>query len=75
MNRKYQAPIPPNTLTNADGTPYSAGHDPLVIEQIKQIAQSALDTGKTWSKEDRLSLIEDDLREIIALCNKETLSQ
>lgn len=25
--KKYQAPLPPNTLRNADGTPYSAGHD------------------------------------------------
>ena len=34
MNRKYQAPMPPNTLTNADGTPYSAGYDEKSFGQI-----------------------------------------
>lgn len=26
--------LPPNTLTNADGTPYQAGHDEQVLGQI-----------------------------------------
>lgn len=34
MNRKYQAPMPPNTLTNADGTPYQAGYDEKTFGQI-----------------------------------------
>jgi len=32
--KHYQAPIPPNTLRNADGTPYAAGHDEQSAGQI-----------------------------------------
>lgn len=31
---KPVAPLPPNTLTNADGTPYQAGYDEQVLGQI-----------------------------------------
>jgi hypothetical protein len=32
--KHYQAPIPPNTLTNADGTPYQAGYDEPSLGKI-----------------------------------------
>lgn len=33
---KPVAPMPPNTLTNADGTPYQAGYDETAQEKLQK---------------------------------------
>jgi hypothetical protein len=52
MTEKYQAPIPPNTLRNADGTPYSAGYDE---PSLGQVAYERL-TGHPYFKRDLKAL-------------------
>lgn len=39
--KKYNIKLPPNTLTNADGTAYSAGHDRAIDEQKMKAHQYA----------------------------------
>ncbi|HET8912410.1 MAG TPA: hypothetical protein VFN23_13145 [Ktedonobacteraceae bacterium] len=43
--KKYQAPLPPNTLRNADGSPYSAGHDE---KSLGQVAYEAFSQDKAY---------------------------
>lgn len=53
MNEKrYQAPMPPNTLTNADGTPYQAGYDEDLKEaQLRELVFQAIgEASMCWSK-------------------------
>ena len=50
--KKYQAPIPPNTLRNADGTPYRADYDKKTLGRI--VYEAFVDNGAHREVMDRI---------------------
>lgn len=54
---KFTLKLPPNTLTNADGTPYSAGHDEAMREsmrdeKLEELVHTALgEVSMCWSEQ------------------------
>lgn len=73
--KQYAAPLPPNTLTNADGTPYSAGYDESIEDAAlrfvgllescveHQSSPITLDYGEEFT--------EQQVRDILALIKRE----
>lgn len=48
LTHTHNVPLPPNTLTNADGTPYSAGYDDALKEAALRKAVGAA-IGICWA--------------------------